>query len=69
MRTYLEAAQWFAAEYLIPAGFTDWDAVRAEGCVRRSQVRGSPAAPITPPGKPGRVTVLSRDQAEAEASW
>src|ERR1700733_88960 len=29
IRTYLEAAQWFAAEYLIPAGFTDWDGVRA----------------------------------------
>jgi site-specific recombinase XerD len=29
IRTYLEAAQWFAAEYLIPAGFTDWDEVRA----------------------------------------
>jgi site-specific recombinase XerD len=30
IRTYLEAAQWFAADYLIPAGFTDWDAVRAK---------------------------------------
>ena len=30
IRTYLEAAQWFAAEYLIPAGFTDRDAVRAK---------------------------------------
>ena len=30
MRTYLEAAQWFAADYLIPAGFTDWDGVRAK---------------------------------------
>jgi integrase/recombinase XerD len=30
IRTYLEAAQWFAAEYLIPAEFTDWDAVRAK---------------------------------------
>lgn len=30
IRTYLEAAQWFAAEYLVPAGFTDWDAVRAK---------------------------------------
>jgi hypothetical protein len=30
IRTYLEAAQWFAAEYLIPAGFTDWDGVRAK---------------------------------------
>ena len=29
IRTYLEAAQWFAAEYLIQAGFTDWDGVRA----------------------------------------
>jgi len=30
IRTYLEAAQWFAAEYLIPAGLTDWDQVRAK---------------------------------------
>jgi hypothetical protein len=30
IRTYLEAAQWFAAEYLIPARFTDWDEVRAK---------------------------------------
>ncbi len=30
IRTYLEAAQWFAAEYLIPAGFTGWDGVRAK---------------------------------------
>ena len=30
IRTYLEAAQWFAAEYLIPAGVTDWDEVRAK---------------------------------------
>jgi hypothetical protein len=29
IRTYLEAAQWFAGAYLIPAGFTDWDGVRA----------------------------------------
>src|SRR6185437_5110491 len=29
IRTYLEAAQWFAAGYLIPAGCTDWDEVRA----------------------------------------
>jgi integrase/recombinase XerD len=30
IRTYLEAAQWFAAESLIPAGFRDWDEVRAK---------------------------------------
>jgi len=30
IRTYLEAAQWFAAEYLIAAGFTDWDGIRAK---------------------------------------
>jgi len=30
IRTYLEAAQWLAAEYLIPAGFADWDEVRAK---------------------------------------
>jgi site-specific recombinase XerD len=30
IRTYLEAAQWFAAGYLIPAGVTDWDEVRAK---------------------------------------
>ena len=30
IRTYLEAAQWFAAEYLVPAGFTGWDGVRAK---------------------------------------
>jgi site-specific recombinase XerC len=30
IQTYLEAAQWFAAEYLIPAGFTSWDGVRAK---------------------------------------
>lgn len=28
IRTYLEAAQWFAAGYLIPAGVADWGAVR-----------------------------------------
>src|SRR5260370_41288487 len=27
VRTYVEAAQWFAAEHLRPAGMTDWDAV------------------------------------------
>jgi len=30
IRTYLEAAQWFAAGYLIPAGIADWDAVKAK---------------------------------------
>ena len=30
IRTYLEAAQWFAAEYLIPGGFTRGDEVRAK---------------------------------------
>jgi integrase len=30
IRTYLEAAQWFAAGYLIPAGVMDWDSVRAK---------------------------------------
>jgi hypothetical protein len=30
IRTYIEAAQWFAAEYLISAGFTDWDGVKAK---------------------------------------
>jgi len=30
IRTYLEAAQWFAAEYLIPARFTGWDGVRTK---------------------------------------
>jgi site-specific recombinase XerD len=30
VRTYLEAAQWLAAEYLIPAGFADWDQVKAK---------------------------------------
>jgi hypothetical protein len=30
IRTYLEAAQWFAASYLLPGGFTDWDEVRAK---------------------------------------
>ena len=30
IRTYLEAAQWLAAEYLIPAGFAGWDEVRAK---------------------------------------
>jgi integrase/recombinase XerD len=29
IRTYLEAAQWLAAAYLIPAGLTDWDEVKA----------------------------------------
>lgn len=29
IRTYLEAAQWMAAEYLMPTGFTDWDQVEA----------------------------------------
>ena len=30
IRTYLEAPQWFAAGYLIPAGFTGWDEVWAK---------------------------------------
>jgi integrase/recombinase XerD len=30
IRTYLEAAQWFAAEHLIPAEFRGWDRVRAK---------------------------------------
>jgi site-specific recombinase XerD len=30
VRTYLEAAQWFAAGYLIPAGLADWDEVKAK---------------------------------------
>lgn len=29
VRTYLEAAQWFAAGYLIPAGVSGWDEVKA----------------------------------------
>ncbi|HEX4061249.1 MAG TPA: tyrosine-type recombinase/integrase [Streptosporangiaceae bacterium] len=29
VRTYVEAAQWLAAEHLIPAGLTDWADVRA----------------------------------------
>jgi site-specific recombinase XerD len=29
VRTYLEAAQWLAAGYLIPAGLADWDEVKA----------------------------------------
>jgi site-specific recombinase XerD len=29
IRTYLEAAQWFAAEYLIPARLSDWSDVKA----------------------------------------
>lgn len=29
VRTYLEAAQWFAAGYLIPAGITGWDEAKA----------------------------------------
>ena len=29
VRTYLEAAQWFAAGYLLPAGLADWDEVKA----------------------------------------
>jgi integrase/recombinase XerD len=30
IRTYLEAAQWLAAGYLIPAGLADWDDVKAK---------------------------------------
>ena len=30
IRTYLEAAQWFAAGYLIPAELADWDEVKAK---------------------------------------
>ena len=30
VRTYLEAAQWLAAGYLIPAGLADWDEVKAK---------------------------------------
>ena len=29
VRTYVEAAQWLAAEYLLPGGITDWGDVRA----------------------------------------
>jgi site-specific recombinase XerD len=29
IRTYLDAAQWFAAEYLIPTGLSDWPDVKA----------------------------------------
>jgi len=29
IRTYLEAAQWFAAGYLVPAGLSDWSDVKA----------------------------------------
>jgi site-specific recombinase XerD len=29
IRTYVEAAQWFAASYLIPAGLSDWSDVKA----------------------------------------
>jgi hypothetical protein len=29
IRTYLEAAQWFAASYLLPAGLSDWSDVKA----------------------------------------
>jgi site-specific recombinase XerD len=29
IRTYLEAAQWFAAQYLIPSGLSDWSDVKA----------------------------------------
>jgi hypothetical protein len=29
IRTYVEAAQWMAASYLIPAGITDWSEVTA----------------------------------------
>jgi site-specific recombinase XerD len=29
IRTYREAAQWLAAEYLVPAGLSDWSAVTA----------------------------------------
>jgi site-specific recombinase XerC len=29
IRTYIEAAQWFAASYLIPAGMSDWSQVKA----------------------------------------
>jgi hypothetical protein len=29
IRTYVEAAQWMAAEYLVPGGITDWADVRA----------------------------------------
>ena len=30
VRTYLEAAQWLAAGYLIPGGLTGWDEVKAK---------------------------------------
>jgi hypothetical protein len=30
VRTYLDAAWWFAAGYLIPAGLGDWDEVKAK---------------------------------------
>lgn len=30
IQTYIEAALWFAAKHLIPAGITDWDEVRAK---------------------------------------
>jgi integrase/recombinase XerD len=28
VRAYLEAAQWFAAGYLVPAGLSDWSDVK-----------------------------------------
>ena len=43
IRTYLEAAQWFAAEYLIPAGLDDWDEVKAQA---RPGMDGYPAGPV-----------------------
>jgi site-specific recombinase XerC len=29
VRTYIEATQWLAAEYLVPAGVSDWSDVKA----------------------------------------
>jgi hypothetical protein len=37
-RTYLEAVQWFAAEYLIPAWLDDWADVKAHATRRHPRL-------------------------------
>jgi hypothetical protein len=47
IRTYLEAAQWFAAEYLVPVGLDDWADVKARH-VQPSSAGGSGRSSASP---------------------
>jgi hypothetical protein len=47
IRTYLEAAQWFAAEYLVRAGPSNWSDVKARH-VQPSSAGGSGRSSASP---------------------